>query len=378
MWGDTIKEITDLSSYKGVWVFAEQRDRRLKNIGLELLSVGRRLADKLKEDLVAVLLGDEVEEFVDELSAYGADKVILVENELLKRYTLDAYVKVLAELSLKYKPSILLIGGTLEGRELAPRLAARLGTGINSDCTDFDIDEEGYLVQIKPFGKLMAEILCRTRPQMATAKPNIFKKLEQDRSRKATVVREEVNISPEEIRTKVIKVIEKTNNPYENIENAEKIVAGGRGLGSKENFKLIYELADVVGAAVAGTRSVVDRGWLSAKQQVGQSGKIVAPKLYIAVGLSGGVYHKVGMQNSEVILAINKDPVAPILQMATYGVVGDLFKIIPLLIEKLKDSLTFKEGDRKYGEEGHGQAKAEEGSHNHDVPQPRSRPGEAV
>jgi len=331
------------SNYNGVWVFAEQIDGKLKNVSLELLSVGKRLADKLQDELVAVLLGHKVEGLVDELSAYGAEKVILVQKELLNPYTVEVYVKVLAELSLKYKPSIFLMGGTLLGRELAPRLAARLGTGITSDCTDFDIDEDGNLIQIKPFGKLIAEILCRTRPQIATSKPNVFKKLDQDRNRKTIVIHEEVDIRPEDIHIKVIKVIKMSNNPNKNIESAKKIVAVGRGLGSKDNLKLIYDLADVLDAAVAGSRSVVNRGWLSTDQQVGQSGKTVAPELYIAVGISGAMYHIVGMQNSKVIVAINKDPDAPILQMASYGVVGDLFKIVPLLIKELKNRLTFKQ-----------------------------------
>jgi electron transfer flavoprotein alpha subunit len=183
----------------------------------------------------------------------------------------------------------------------------------------------------------MAKIICRTRPQMATAKPNVFKKLEPNWNRRAIIIREKIEISPEEIRTKVLEVIRATNtNPYKNIEEASIIVAGGKGIGSKENFKLIYELADVIGAAVAGTRSAVDRGWLPSSQQVGQSGKTVAPKLYIAIGISGAMYHKIGMKNSEVIVAINKDPKAPIFQIATYGIVGDLFKVLPLLIEKLK------------------------------------------
>ncbi|MGQ9469952.1 MAG: electron transfer flavoprotein subunit alpha/FixB family protein, partial [Nitrososphaerales archaeon] len=329
------ESVKEISSHKGVWVFAEQIGGKLKNISLELLGIGKKIADKLNEEIVAVLLGYKVDELVKDLEAYGADKVILVEHELLKQFTVDAYTKVLAELAFKHKPSVLLIGGTLNGRELAPRLAARLNTGITSDCIDFDVNKDGYLIQIKPFGKLMAKIICKTRPQIATAKPNVFKKLDPNWNRRATIIREEAKISPEDIRTKVIEVIKINKNPYENIEEADIIVSCGKGLGSKENFKLIYELADLIGAAVAGTRSVVDRGWLSSNQQVGQSGKTVAPRLYIAVGISGAMYHTVGMKNSEVIVAINKDPKAPIFQIATYGIVGDLFKILPLLIERL-------------------------------------------
>jgi len=330
------EKVKEISSHKGVWVFSEQTDGKLKSVSLELLGVGRRIADKLNEELVAILLGYEVDELVKDLEAYGADKVILVENELLKQFTVDAYTKVLAELSFKYKPSVFLIGGTLNGRELAPRLAARLNTGITSDCTDFDVNKDGHLIHIKPFSKLMAKIICKTRPQMATAKPNVFKKLETDWNRRAIIIHKEIKISPEDIRTKVLEVIKINKNPYENIEEANIIVAGGKGLGSKENFKLIYELADLIEAAVACTRSVVDRGWLPSIQQVGQSGNTVAPKLYIAVGISGAMYHTVGMKNSEVIVAINKDPKAPIFQIATYGIVGDLFKVLPLLIERLK------------------------------------------
>ncbi|MGQ9719494.1 MAG: electron transfer flavoprotein subunit alpha/FixB family protein [Nitrososphaerales archaeon] len=323
-------------SHKGVWIFAEQKDGNLRGVGLELLGVGRRLADRLGEDLVAVLLGCGIEELAKDLVAYGADKIILAEHELLGRYTTETYTNVLAELVYKYKPSVLLMGGTLNGRELAPRLAARLSTGITADCTDFDIDKDGHLLQIKPFSKLMAKIKCRTKPQMATAKPNAFKRLKPDWSRKGTVIREEVKVSPNETRTRVIEVIKTTNSIYGNVEEADVIVAGGRGLGSKENFKLIHDLADLLGATVAGTRSVVDRGWLPASQQVGQSGKMVAPRLYVAAGISGATYHTVGMQKSEVIVAINKDAKAPIFQIATYGIVGDLFEILPIFMDRLK------------------------------------------
>lgn len=332
-----LEKAEDFSNYKDVWVFIEQIDGRLKSVGLELLGVGRKIANKLREDLVAVLLGYGINELlVKDLEAYGADKVIIVEHELLKQFTVDAYTKVLAELVLKYKPSVLLIGGTLNGRELAPRLAARLNTGITSDCTDFDVNKDGYLIHVKPFGKFMAKIICKTRPQIATARPYVFKKLEPDLNRRAKIIREEIKINPEDVRTKILGIVRASKNPYENIEEADVIVAVGKGLESKENLRLIYELADLIGASVACTRSVVDRGWLPSSQQVGQSGKIVSPKLYMAIGISGAMYHTVGMKNSDVIIAINKDPKAPIFQIATYGIVGDLFEILPLLIDRLK------------------------------------------
>ncbi|MEM3068995.1 MAG: electron transfer flavoprotein subunit alpha/FixB family protein [Nitrososphaerales archaeon] len=326
----------EIPNHKGIWVFTEQINGKLKNVGLELLGAGRKIADKLGEELVAVLLGHDVNGLVKDLGAYGADKVILVEHELLKQFTVDAYTKVLAELSIKHKPSVFFIGGTLNGRELAPRLAARLNTGITSDCVDFDINSDGHLIHVKPFGKLMAKIICKTRPQMATAKPNVFKKLEPNWDRRAKIIREEVKINPEDIRTKILGTVEANENPYGSIEDADVIVAVGKGLCSKENLKLIQELADLLGASVACTRPTVDRGWLPSSQQVGQSGKTVSPKLYIAIGISGAMYHTVGMKNSDIIIAINKDPKAPIFQIATYGVVGDLFKILPLLIDRLK------------------------------------------
>ncbi|MEM3538792.1 MAG: electron transfer flavoprotein subunit alpha/FixB family protein [Nitrososphaerales archaeon] len=334
-----LEKAEEISNYKDVWIFIEQIDGKLKDVSLELLGAGRRIADKLGEELVAILLGYKVNGLVKDIEAYGADKVILVEHELLKQFTVDAYTKVLVELTLKYKPSILFIGGTSNGRELAPRLAARLNTGITSDCIDFDINKDRYLIHVKPFGKLMAKIICKTRPQIATVKPRTFKKLEYNWNRRAKIIREEIKINPEDIRTKILGILRASKNPYENIEEADVIVAVGKGIGSKENLKLIYELADLIGASVACTRSVVDRGWLPSSQQVGQSGKTVSPRLYIAIGISGAMYHTVGMKNSDIIIAINKDPKAPIFQISTYGIVGDLFKVLPLLIDKLKEEV---------------------------------------
>jgi electron transfer flavoprotein alpha subunit len=335
------KETSDFSSYKGVWVLAEQQDSCLKSVGLELLSIGRKLADIINEELVAVLLGKNVEALANELATYGTDKVVVVEHNILEQYSIDGYTTVLTKLSQKLKPSILLVGGSLNGRELAPRLAARLEAGITADCTGLDIDEKGQLLQIRPTfgGKLMATILCpRTRPQMASVRPNVFKKPERDITKRAKIVRVKVDIPIGEVRTKVLKVIKKVQT-YGDIENAEKIISVGRGIGSKDNLKMIYELADTLGASVAGSRPVIEKGWLPTVQQVGQSGKTVSPKLYIAVGISGAIQHLVGMQSSDLIIAINKDPKASIFQVATYGLVGDLFEIIPLLTEAFKKEL---------------------------------------
>ncbi|MEM3437373.1 MAG: electron transfer flavoprotein subunit alpha/FixB family protein, partial [Nitrososphaerales archaeon] len=228
-----LEKAEEISNYKDVWIFIEQIDGKLKDVSLELLGAGRRIADKLGEELVAILLGYKVNGLVKDIEAYGADKVILVEHELLKQFTVDAYTKVLVELTLKYKPSILFIGGTSNGRELAPRLAARLNTGITSDCIDFDINKDRYLIHVKPFGKLMAKIICKTRPQIATVKPRTFKKLEYNWNRRAKIIREEIKINPEDIRTKILGILRASKNPYENIEEADVIVAVGKGIGSK-------------------------------------------------------------------------------------------------------------------------------------------------
>jgi electron transfer flavoprotein alpha subunit/NAD-dependent dihydropyrimidine dehydrogenase PreA subunit len=329
---------TDVSSYRGVWVFVEKHGDQLRNVTLELLSEGRKLANKLSEPLAALLLGHNVTDFIEPLSAYGADKIYVAEHEVLERYNSDGYADVLTGIIAKSKPAVVLFGATINGRDLAPRIAARLRIGLTADCTGLEIDEEGRLVQTRPAfgGNIMASILSRTRPQMATVRPNVMKMGEPDWTREAEIERIKVTIDPKAIRAKVVDIVKEVAERAVNIEEADIIVSGGRGLGSPENFKLMRELAEALGGAVGASRPIVDSGWLPHHQQVGQTGKTVSPKLYVAVGISGAIQHLIGMQTSDIIIAINKDPEAPIFKVATLDVVGDLFKIVPALIEELR------------------------------------------
>jgi electron transfer flavoprotein alpha subunit/NAD-dependent dihydropyrimidine dehydrogenase PreA subunit len=329
---------TDVSSYRGVWVFVEKHGDQLRNVTLELLSEGRKLANKLSEPLAALLLGHNVTDFIEPLSAYGADKIYVAEHEVLERYNSDGYANVLTGIIAKCKPAVVLFGATINGRDLAPRIAARLRIGLTADCTGLEIDEEGRLIQTRPAygGNIMASILSRTRPQMATVRPNVMKMSEPDWTKRAEIERINVTIDPKAIRTRVVDIVKEVADKAVNIEEADIIVSGGRGLGSPENFRLMRELAEALGGAVGASRPIVDSGWLSHHQQVGQTGKTVSPKLYVAVGISGAIQHLIGMQTSDIIIAINKDPEAPIFKVATLGVVGDLFKIVPVLIEELR------------------------------------------
>lgn len=324
---------------KDIWVISEQHEGKLRPVSFELLGIGKKLSEKLGEELAAVLVGDKVSDLARPLAAYGADKVYLLEDEKLGRYTPDGYTNTLSQLILNKKPSIILFGATIDGREFAPRVAARIQTGLTADCTGLDIDDEGRLVQIRPAfgGKLMAMIVCpKKRPQMATVRPNVMKKVDPDWSREPKVERVEINLVPESIRTKILGIVKEVNPETIKVEEARIIVSGGRGLGSPENLKMIEDLAQVLGAAVGGSRAIVDAGWLPHHQQIGQTGKTVAPKLYVAVGISGAIQHLVGMQTSDIIIAINKDPEAPIFKVATFGIVGDLFQVVPAITESLR------------------------------------------
>lgn len=342
------KVIADFSQYKGVWIFVEHHEGKIRDTTLELLTEGKRLASEVGEELAAVLIGKDVADMTKTLTAYGADKIYIVEHEELKRFTADGYGTVLTALITKYKPSIVLYGATLTGRELAPVIAIRVHAGLTADCTKVSINEDKLLLQTRPAfgGNVMASIVCpRTRPQMATVRPHVIKKGEPDFTREAEIVREEVDISPKLIRAKILEVIKEVVDKSANLEEADIIVSGGRGLGAPENFRLIEELAHVMGAAVGASRSAVDAGWKPHHHQVGLTGKTVAPKLYMAIGISGAIQHLVGMQTSDIIVAINKDPEAPIFDVATYGIVADLFDVVPVLTEELRRSL----GDRGNG-----------------------------
>ncbi len=324
-------------SHRGIWVFAEQRNGKLRDVAYELLSKGRGLADTLKTDLSAICFGHGID--VNQLTAYGADKVYLVDSPELAGNQEDLYTRQLVELIQKHKPEIVLAGATSLGRAFIPRVAAILKTGLTADCTGLDIDTENRLLrQTRPTfgGNIMATIICQAkRPQMSTVRPRVFKKNEPDKGRKGQIIKVDFNRERITSRTKLLNFVADLTEKVK-LEDADIIVSGGRGLGKAENFKLIEELAKVMGAAVGSSRPPVDEGWIPYSHQVGQTGKTVCPKLYIACGVSGSVQHMAGMQTSDVIVAINDDPHAPIFEIATYGIVGDLFKVVPMLTEKLK------------------------------------------
>jgi len=326
---------------KDLWVYIEtNEDGTAKRCGLELLGPGRRLAEKLGGSLVGIVIGYKVEKAVQAAVAYGADKVMAVDNQIFKKYTTDAYTDAFYTLVEKYCPNTILIGATSNGRDMGPRLSCRLKTGLTADCTALDLDEEsGNVAWTRPAfgGNLMATILCPNhRPQIGTVRPGVFKLGEPDYNRTAEIIHENIDIPAERIRTELLEVIEDIGNELVDLESAEIIVSGGRGIGGPEGFNLIRELAAVLGGSVGASRATVDAGWISHAHQVGQTGKTVAPKLYIACGISGAIQHLAGMSGSDVIVAINKDPDAPIFSVANYGVVGDLHQVIPVLINAIK------------------------------------------
>jgi electron transfer flavoprotein alpha subunit len=326
------------NTYHGVWVFAEQWRGSLKNVSFELLARGRALAHTLKTDLSAVCFGHNVAD-VNLLIAYGADKVFLVDSPELKDNQEDFLTYKFVELIKEQKPEIVLAGATALGRAFIPRVAAILNTGLTADCTGLDIDtEKRLLLQTRPTfgGNIMATIICPSkRPQMATVRPRVFKKGTPDNGRKGQIIKVDFKSESVTAKTKLLSFIDDVTEKIK-LEDADIIVAGGRGLGKAENFKLLAELAEALGAALGSSRAAVDEGWIPYSHQVGQTGKTVCPKLYIACGISGAIQHLAGMQTSDVIVAINDDPNAPIFQVAHYGIVGDLFQIVPLMIKKIK------------------------------------------
>jgi len=330
----------NIANFKGVWVFAEQRDGELQNVALELLGKGREIADKLGVELTALLLGHtNIKEMTKQLGAYGADKVLVADHELLSHYTTDGYAKVITDIVNEYRPEILFIGASYIGRDLGPRVAGKLSTGLTADCTSLDIDpENNNLLMTRPAfgGNLMATIVCGDhRPQMSTVRPGVFEKLAKDENRSYTIENFKVQLDKSDIRTEVLEVV-KLAKEVEDIIEAEFIVAGGRGVGSKENFAVLKELADALGGSVAGSRAAVDNGWVDKSVQVGQTGKTVRPTIYIACGISGAIQHLAGMQESNFIIAINKDADAPIMKIADVALVGDYMKIVPELAAQYK------------------------------------------
>lgn len=328
-----------IDSYQGIWIFAEQRDGKVKAVAYELLSKGRQLADTLGTELSAICFGHNISG-VEQLIAYGADKVYLIDNPALADFQEDLYTRKLVELIRRYKPEIVIAGATSLGRSFIPRVAASLRTGLTADCTGLEIDPETrLLLQTRPTfgGNIMATIICQTkRPQMATVRPRVFKKDTPDNRRIGQIIRVDFDKESITSRTKLLNFIADVTETV-NLDEADIIVSGGRGLGKAENFQLLKELAKVMGAALGSSRPPVDDGWIPYSHQIGQTGKTVCPKLYIACGISGAVQHLAGMQTSDIIVAINDDPNAPIFDVATYGIVGDLFKVVPMMIEKLKN-----------------------------------------
>lgn len=333
------KQKVNLSEYKGIWIFAEQRYGKLKSVALELMGKAKELSAELNTKVTAVLLGNGVEVLCDNLIAYGADEVLIMDEEWLNDFNDHIYGEVMLDLINEYKPEIVLIGATSKGRSLAPHISSTLKTGLTADCTCLDIDVQSkILVQTRPAfgGNLMAEIICpNNRPQMATVRPKVFKPIEPDYNRKEIITK--IHKNPVEGFVKLIRNID--NAEELNLSDAEIIVSVGRGIGSEKSIQLAKELADALGGTVGSSRPVVDMGWMPYSQQVGQTGKTVAPKVYIACGISGAIQHLAGLADIETIIAINQDPDAPIFKIANYGIVGDVNEILPVLIKSIKESI---------------------------------------
>ena len=352
----------------GVWVFCEQRQGKMMPTSFELVSEGRKLADELGVELCGVLLGNGIEALAKEAGGYGADKVYVCDSPLLKDYTTDGYTKVICDLVREFKPEVMLFGASNIGRDLGPRCAARLHTGLCADCTHLDIDTENYkeylrgasslapaaidgikdesrnLKMTRPAfgGHLMATIICpRFRPAMATVRPGVMKKAAFDaaKAEACEVIRPAFSLCPEDMETEVIKIA-KAAEKLVDLVGAEVVVSVGRGIGKdvESGIRLAEKLAEELGGVVGGSRAAVDAGWLSADRQVGQTGKSVHPKIYIALGISGAIQHKAGMQDSDCIIAVNKNEAAPIFEIADYGICGDLFKVVPLMIQEIRSA----------------------------------------
>lgn len=328
-----------LAGFRGVWVFVEQTEGVPAGVSWELLGEGRKLADKLKVELCAVVMGENVDHIANEAIQYGAEKIYLIDQPVFKNYRTQAYHKAMCYLVSKYNPEVILMGATGMGRDLAGAVATEVATGLTADCTGLDVDDNRNLMQTRPAfgGNIMATIMCVThRPQMATVRPHVMGMPEKRTDAKGEIIRENPNVAEEDIISKVLKIVADKKADDMDISGAEIIVSGGRGMMNSTNFKILEELANELGGTVGASRSAVDAGWMAHSRQVGQTGKTVRPKIYIACGISGAIQHLVGMQDSDVIIAINKDKDAPIFEVATYGIVGDLFQIIPAITEEIR------------------------------------------
>ncbi len=347
-----------LEQYKGVFVFAQQEDNKINGISYELIGKGKELAATLDTQVTAVLVGSGVTPLADKLAAYGADRVIVVDDPELKEYRTEPYAHALASVINEYKPDIFLVGATAIGRDLGPRVSARVHTGLTADCTVLEIGDypmvalpgkeqkHNQLLMTRPAfgGNTIATIACpEFRPQMATVRPGVMKRLPKEEGRKAEVISFNPGFTPDHKYVEILEIV-KSHSDKADIMDASILVSGGRGVGSQEGFALLEELAEALGGMVSCSRAVVDAGWRSKEEQVGQTGKTVRPNLYFAVGISGAIQHVSGMEESDVIIAINKDPNAPIFDVAEYGIVGDLHKILPGLIAKIKEEKAAQNG----------------------------------
>jgi len=330
-----------LARYRGVWVFVEQTEGEPAKVSWELLGVGAQLAAKLGVELCAMVIGHGVERLCAEAFSHGAQKAYLVDAPVFQHYRTEAYVEACCHLIDKHKPEVILMGATGMGRDLAGAVATRVATGLTADCTGLDIDDKRNLMQTRPAfgGNIMATIMCdKFRPQMATVRPNVMPMPEAKPGAQGTIIREEFTVPEENILTKVIEIIRDTKGAgHVDITGADFIVSGGRGMMAPENFALLQELADELGGVVGASRSAVDAGWMPQDRQVGQTGKTVRPKIYIACGISGAIQHLVGMQDSDMVIAINRDRQAPIFEVATYGIVGDLFQVVPAITKRIRE-----------------------------------------
>ena len=334
------REIPDFSDRQGVWVFAEQRGGALHPVSLELLGKACELASSLNQEVSAVLLGHGVEDLAETLIQYGADHVYLVEDPRLAQYRTIVYTHAIEQLIRRFKPNILLMGATHIGRDLAPRVSRRVGVGLTADCTELTIDpDEKILLQTRPAfgGNIMATIANRfSRPQMATVRPGVMERREQP-GKTGDIIREALSIADTDIKTKILEIVRETKKAGD-LGKAKIIVAGGRGVGDAAGFKVLENLAEVLGGQVAGTRVAVEEDWIPADRQVGQTGQSVRPELYIACGISGAIQHRAGIVNARYIVAINRDERAPIFQVADWGIVGDLHELVPEMIRQLKNA----------------------------------------
>lgn len=344
----------NLEEYKGVFVFAEQVDNQISSIAFELLGKAKELAGKLDTQVTAVLVGNEVKALADQLAEYGADRVIVVDDPELKEYRTEPYAHALSSVINEYKPDIMLVGATAIGRDLGPRVSARVKTGLTADCTvleigDFPINaipgkeneqKHNQLLMTRPAfgGNTIATIACpNNRPQMATVRAGVMQKIEPVKGAKAEVIEYNPGFVPNDKYVEIMEIVKEVSDVVD-IMDAKILVSGGRGVGSAENFKLLDDLAEALGGTVSCSRAVVDNGWKAKELQVGQTGKTVRPQVYFAIGISGAIQHTAGMEESDLIIAINKDETAPIFDVADYGIVGDLNKIVPLLTAQIKEA----------------------------------------